>query len=110
MGITKELLSASTDGLGVTVVATATLGTIIHTADAAAKDEIWLWAYNSHTAPVVLSVEWGGATLPRKITIPADDGLYVVIPGLVLTNSKIARAFAATASVIVIDGYVNRIT
>ena len=35
--------------------------------------------------------------------------LAMVVPGLVLTNSLVVRAFAATANVILINGYVNRI-
>ena len=33
----------------------------------------------------------------------------MVVPGLVLTNSLVVKAFAATANVILINGYVNRI-
>jgi hypothetical protein len=36
--------------------------------------------------------------------------LYLVVPGLLLTNSLVLKAFAATASEIVLHGYVNRIT
>lgn len=108
----KNILSGSTDGLPVKVVATATAGTTIHTAHATALDEIWLYAYNGHTADVVLTVEYGGATVPDQniiLTVSSKSGLALVVPGLILTNSKVLKAFAATANVITLSGYVNRI-
>jgi hypothetical protein len=110
---TKELLSGSTDGKQIKVVQTATAGTTIHTAHATAKDEIWLWAVNSSAADVKLTIEWGEATAPDgniEVTIPAESGYVLVIPGLLLTNSLVVKAFAASANVILINGYVNRIT
>ena len=104
-------------GLGVKVAATATAGTAIHTASSTATtiDEIWLYAVNSSTSAVKLTVEWGEATAPDgniELTIAAESGLVLVSPGLVLqgnATAKVVRAFAATANVIVIHGYVNRI-
>ena len=110
---TKIKLSGSTDGMGVKVVQTATLGTTIHTAHASSLDEIWLWAVNSDTSDRKLTIEYGGATTPDRlieVTIPAESGLALVLPGLLLTNSLVVTAFAATANVIMIHGFVNRIT
>jgi len=109
---TKVVLSGSTNGKQIKVVATATAGTTIHTAHATALDEIWLWAVNSSATAVKLTVEWGEATAPDgniEVTIPGESGYLMVVPGLVLTNSLVVKAFAATASVILINGYVNRI-
>ena len=105
-------------GLGVKVAATATAGTAIHTASATATtiDEIWLYAVNSSTSAVKLTIEWGEATAPDgniELTIAAESGLVLVTPGLVMqgnATAKVVRAFAATANVILIHGYVNRIT
>jgi len=108
----KVKFSESTDGLPIKVVQTVTAGTLIHAAHATALDEIWLYAYNGHTADVVLTVEYGGATVPDQniiISIPTKAGLTLVVPGLLLTNSKTLRAFAATANVITLSGYINRI-
>lgn len=110
---TKIKLSGSTDGMGVKVVQTATLGTTIHTAHATSLDEIWLWAVNSDTVERKLTIEYGGATSPDKlieVTIPPEGGLALVIPGLLLTNSLVVTAFAASGNVIMIHGFVNRIT
>ena len=109
----KQLLSGSTDGKGVLVVETATAGTTIHTAHATDLDEIWLYAVNAHSADIKLTLEWGEATEPNgniEFTVPTEAGLYLVVPGLLLTNSLVLKAFAATANEIVLHGYVNRIT
>jgi len=104
-------------GLGIKVAATATAGTAIHTASATSTtiDEIWLYAVNSSTSAVKLTIEWGEATAPDgniELTIAAESGLVLVTPGLVLqgnATAKVVRAFAATTNVILIHGYVNRI-
>ena len=110
----KALLSGSTNGKGIKVVQTATAGTLIHTAvsGTSSLDEIWLYAYNGHTAAVVLTIEWGEATVPHVnviLTIQAKTGRTLVIDGRLLNNSLVVRAFAATTNVIIIDGFVNQI-
>jgi hypothetical protein len=112
---TTEKLSGSTDGKSIKVVATATLGTTIHTATSGTTnyDEVWLWAFNSDASDVLLTIEYGGVTDPDDLieyTVPTQDGLHLVIPGFKLQNSLVVTAFAATANVITINGYVNRIT
>jgi hypothetical protein len=110
---TKVILSGSTSGKQIKVAATATAGTTIHTAHATALDEIWLWAVNSSTTAVKLTVEWGEATAPDgniEVTIPGESGYLMVVPGLVLTGSLVVKAFAGTANVLLVNGYVNRIT
>lgn len=113
----KRKLSGSTDGKAIKVVQTATAGDTIHTAIAGTTegtfDEIWLWAYNGHTSDVVLTLEWGGATVPDQnivVTIPAKSGLVPVVPGLILQNGMVVKAFAGTANVITLVGFVNSIT
>lgn len=110
---TKVKLSGSTDGKMIKVAATATLGTTIHTAHATSLDEVWLYAVNSDTTNRKLTIEFGGATSPDnliEVTIPAESGLVIVVPGLLLSNSLVITAFAATANVVMVGGYVNRIT
>lgn len=110
---TKLKLSGSTDGKQIKVVATSTLGTTIHTADSTALDEIWIYAVNSSTSTVKLTIEWGEATAPDgniEQTINAESGYTLIVPGMILTNSLVVTAFAATGNVILINGFVNRIT
>ena len=112
----KELLSGSTNGRGIKVAATATAGTLIHTAVAgtSSEDEIWLYAHNTSASAVKLTLEWGGVTSPDdhiEINIGAEGtGLILIAPGILLQNSLVVRAFAGTANVINIFGYVNRIS
>jgi len=109
---TKVVLSGSTSGKQIKVAATATAGTTIHTAHATALDEIWLWAVNSSTTAVKITVEWGEATAPDgniEVTVPGESGYLMVVPGLVLTGSLAVKAFAGTANVLLVNGYVNRI-
>ena len=115
----KTKLSGSTDGRPVLVAATATAGTVIHTGSGTATtyDEIWLYAINTHSADVKLTVEWGGVTSPNDLieqTITTEAGLTLVAPGLLIkgnaSTALIVRAFAATTNVISIHGYVNQIT
>jgi hypothetical protein len=111
---TKQILSGSTNGKGILVVQTATAGTTIHTAPADTNiEEVWLWCVNSSAAAVKLTIEWGEATAPNgniEKTITAEDGLYCIIPGLLIQNSLVIKAFASTANVLIIHGFVNRIT
>ena len=116
---TKVALSGSTQGKGIKVVATATTGTTIHATGTSSTiiDEVWLYAYNSSTGPVSLTVEFGGTTSPDnniKIDIPPTSGLTLVVPGLILTGTGAAAntvtAFAGTANVVTLSGYVNRIS
>ena len=112
---TREFLTGSTNGKGIKVAATATPGTTVHTAIAgtSSKDEIWLYAVNSSATDVKLTLEWGEATAPDgniEQTVPAESGLMLLTPGLLLQNSLVLKAFAGSANVIVIHGYCNRIT
>lgn len=112
---TKRFLSGSTNGRGILVVQTATLGTTIHTAVTGTTDmdEIFLYAVNSDTTARKLTIEFGGATVPNDLieyTVPAESGLYLIAPGLLLQNALVVTAFCATASVVSIHGWVNRIT
>jgi len=110
----KELLSGSTNGKGILVAATATAGTLIHTAVTGTTDldEIWLYAVNTHSADIKLTLEWGEATEPNgniEQTVPTESGLMLLVPGLLLQNGLTVNAFAGTANEIVIHGYANKI-
>lgn len=115
----KVKLSESTNGRMVKVAATATAGTLLHATGTSATilDEVWLYAVNSDTTARKLTIEFGGVSAPDdliELTVAAESGLVLVVPGLILTGTGSAannvRAFAATANVISIGGYVNRIT
>ena len=113
---TKAHLSGAADGLAVKVAATSSTGTTVHTAvsgtTAGSFSEIWVYAHNTSSASVVLTLEWGTTTAADGnivVTIPPKEGLMQVIPGLILHNAKVLTAFAASANVILLTGYVNEI-
>ena len=108
----KQLLSGSTNGKGIKI---ANPSTTVHTAVAGTSDidEIWLYAVNSSGSDVKLTVEWGGTTDPDdhiEVTITAEAGLTLVAPGIPLQNGLIVKAKGGTTNVILVHGYVNRIT
>jgi hypothetical protein len=113
--VSRIPLSGSTHGRAVLVAATASAGTIIHTATSSATDcdVVTLYAYNSSGSAVNLTLQWGGTTSPdddMKLSIPTTSGLTLVVPDLVLRNSLLIRAYAGTANVVTIQGFVNRVT
>jgi hypothetical protein len=116
---TKLLLSGSSQGRPIKVAATTGTGTVIHATGTSASviDEVWLYATNSDSVPRVLTVQLGGATSPDdeiKLAIPPNAGMTFVLPGLVLTGSGSASAsvtaIASAANVIMVSGYVHRIS
>jgi len=112
----KRKLSGSTDGKPIKVVQTSSDGTTIHTAVAGTTagtfDEIWLYAENNHTSAVVLTIEFGDANAESNIicTLASKSGLQLLVPGLILQNGATVKAFAGTANVISISGFINSIT
>ena len=113
---TKSLLSGSTNGKQIKITGTNSGGAdTIHTAVAGTSslDEIWLYAHNDHTAAVVLTILWGGTTDPDNqitVTIPSLAGRTLVVDGMLLQNGLVVKAYAGSANVIMLDGFVNAIT
>jgi len=112
----RQLLSGSTNGRAILVAATATPGTTIHTAVSGTTsfDEIYAWATNTDTATLTLTIEFGGTTDPndlivKTLTLPANSPPIPVLTGQVLNGAVVCRAFAGTANLIIISGFVNRI-
>lgn len=110
----KRKLSESTNGRGVSVAATGSPGTLIHTAlsSPAANewDAIHLYAVNNSGSAVLLTVQWGDTNSSDSIEVsmPADSGLVEIVPGLVLNNGAEVRAFAGTTNVVIVHGYIDR--
>ncbi len=111
---TKTKLSGSTNGKNVKVVATSTPGTTIHTAVSGTTnwDEIYIFAMNTDTVTRSLTIEFGGTTSPDdliEIDLESQKGAYLVIPGWLLQNSLVVKAFGSAANVIEINGYIHQI-
>jgi len=118
---TKAILSGSTDGLDIAINASSTAGTLIHTGPSTTSilDEIFIYAKNevSATSAQVLTILWGadsqaGTSQTMRTTIPQRDGLYLVIPGLIIQGNAtplVIRAVCNESSAVAVMGYVNRI-
>jgi len=110
----KLPLSSSTNGKSILVTASASPGTLVHTAvsGSVSFDEVWVYAMNTASSSVMLDIEYGGTAVADQIeiTIPGESGLVLVVPGLFLNNSLAVRAFATSASALALYGYVNRVT
>jgi hypothetical protein len=110
----KAILSSASGGRPILVTGTSASGTLIHTAATGIgdnnDDEVYLYAHNTSTAAVVLTVAFGGIATKDQIkyTVPSRDGLHLIVPGLPLNTSKAVRAGAATANVIAVAGFVNK--
>lgn len=114
MAITKRLLSGSTQGKGIKVAAVAATGTLLHTAVSGTTnfDEIWVYAVNTATATRKVTVEFGVTNLVSgqvEYSIPSEDGAHLIVPGWLLHNALVVRAFATVANQVIAHGYVNRI-
>lgn len=115
----KTILSGSTDGKAIRIANTSTPGTTIHTGstNTAVLHEVWLYAQNTDATARKLTVEWGGTTVPDdliELTVPAESGLVLVSPGLLIkgaASALVIRAFTtAIANVVTIHGFVNTIS
>ena len=109
-----SILSGSTNGRPIPVVATATPGTAIHTSGAAGFEEVYLWATNITNAAATLTLEWGGVTDPgdhlvKAYPIPASSLPIPIALGQRIQGGVSIKAFSGTASAINITGYVNKV-
>ena len=115
MAFVPMIASGSVNGRPILVVAAATLGTVIHTCTAVADqlDEITLYAVGNSATARLLTIELGDADVPEDhidVTIPAQDGLHLVLPPHRMNGGVVITAFAAIANEINIVADVTRIT
>jgi len=116
----KIPLSGNSSGMGILVNSgsSGVAGPTIHTGstNTSVTDEVWIYAQNYDTTDRKLTIQYGGVTAGTneiEYTVKAENGLYLVIPGLILVGAataKVITAYAATNTSIVLYGYVNRIT
>ena len=114
--IERIVLSGSTNGRGIKVTGTGTgSADTIHTATSSSGliDEVWLFAYNSDTSSRTLSLCLGGTTSPDdivNIVLLPQQGDILVLAGECFNGGVILKAYGSVANVLVVRGYVNRIT
>ena len=101
--------------MAILVAATATAGTLLHTASAGAVtiDYVTMEAVNTSAATVALTIEYGGVTSPDDhivIDLAPKVGRQVVLDRVPINGGLAIRAFAGTANVITIGGEILRVT
>lgn len=111
MTYTLNHLSGSTDGQPIKVTGDATGSSVtVHTAVAGTSsfDEIYIFANNTTTTAVDVTIEFGGTTAGDKIirTIPAKT-TKLIVEGAPLQNDKVVTAFASTVDAINLYGKVG---
>ena len=107
------VLSGSTNGTPIPVVATVSPGTVIHLA--ANMDEVYIFASNVTASAATLYVQFGSTTDPggmlvKNFGISANSGPVPIAVGQRLSAAVTVLAFGTAASAINITGWVNRIT
>lgn len=113
---TRIGLSGSTNGATITVNTTSAVSPMtVHTATSGTTnwDDVWIWAINTYTSSVTLSLYFGGHSSVGDMVVHDYDipvgGLPILIcPGLFIQNSGVVEAYASVANKINLIGYVNR--
>ena len=113
--ISKLCLSESSDGKGISVAATSSGGTDIHTGPTTVADyhEIWMWASSHSVVTETLTLEWGGTTEAGDhfITTINPNETVLIAPGWIIkgnaSTALIVKAFTTTANQVNIVGHVN---
>lgn len=117
-------LSASPDGSPIQITTTGptnltgaaavtlVTGQTIHSGVAGTSqyDEIFLYATNRANSGVHLMLQWGAVISGDhiQVTVPPNDGLTLVSPGVVINSGSLLRGYASAANHISIMGYVQR--
>jgi len=107
----KILLAGSTDGKPI-LITEGTPGTtpvLIHKSHETALDEVWLYASNVDSATnYKLYLKFGINDPDIVMDIPDNTGLFLAVPGFMLTNGASIYAYGGAANKINIFGWVNR--
>lgn len=113
MAFTRVELSEAGTGGYIALSETGSPGNDIHTATAGTLgfDESWLWCGNTSQDYRYVTVEYGSTGSDYTVSkgIPPNRGLVTVIPGLILNNAKVIRAYGSGTG-LYISGFVNRLT
>jgi hypothetical protein len=117
---TKQFLSQSNNGKSITIAASGTNLTTIHTTNSSSNiiDEVWLYASNPTTSDVFLNLLYGGTSFTTDTlfegVIEAYAGSILICPGLIAKGDGVSGfsiyGNSPTLSGVNVFGYVNRIS
>lgn len=117
MAIQRVVLSGSTNGRPLTVIAlAASCGFTVHTAGSVTGadnvDEIWAWAFSmsTTTGAYQLNLQWGTTSTAdlHNMTVardPANPAPPLVAPGINLNNGLKLMAWASACNTVAIVGH-----
>jgi hypothetical protein len=106
--------SVSVDGDGVEITTASPIDgsdTLVHTAVSGTTDIdlVDLWAYNDHSAAVVVHIKWGDGGDSVKVQIPSQAGWYLLCSGLPICDGNTIEASAATVNVVWLFPVITRV-
>jgi hypothetical protein len=92
----------------------STPGTIIHKSSFNSDDYVWVWAANTHTQAVTITVYKGsiseGFDVDNIMTLQPRDNKILIEPGILLKDGLEIRIVASVAEVVKASGFVHRRT
>jgi hypothetical protein len=111
MPISKRVFSGSSGGRAIAI---GTGLTTIHTTVSSTSDydEIFFYVHNSASVSRKLTAYFGATAVRDKVvySVPAQDALYLIGPGMPLGLGRILKALATAGSTtLTAHGWVNRI-
>lgn len=116
----KQFLSQSVNGRSITITASGSDTTTIHTTQTSSSviDEVWLYATNPTSSDVMFNLLYGGTNFATDIlfqgVIEAYAGSVLICPGLIAkgdgTIGLSIYGNSRVASGVNVFGYVNRIS
>jgi hypothetical protein len=110
LSVVRRELTGTSGGKGIKISSTNS-GVEIHTHDSTFDqsqfDELHLWAYNSHSSSVTVTLQWGGTTSPDNlIPIALQPGSYLqIVCGQHIGGDLAVNAVASVADKIIVYGY-----
>jgi hypothetical protein len=117
---TKQFLTQSNNGKSITIAASGTNVTTIHTTNSSSNiiDEVWLYASNPTNSDVMFNLLYGGTNFTTDVlfegVVEAYAGSVLICPGLIAKGDG-STGFSIygnspTLSGVNVFGYVNRIS
>ena len=112
MAIFREFFTGSTDGTPIPITSTDSAGAqTLHTSSTK-KGEVYLFIGNNSTLAVESFVELGDTVSPIRTLISPSQGLVPILPGVLLRNGKVLKAYCSTVSTAALHavGWVNELS
>lgn len=109
---TRGFFTGSTSGASIAITSTNSAGASAFHTSSTNREEVYVYAYNVHTAPVEIAIDFGSTTAPVRASIPSKSGPVLVIPGWTIRNGLTVAAFCSTVSTsaLFVNGYINTIS